>query len=182
MTGPSYIPSNKAVALVIRSVVVALLSACFTPGGSVWELLPSLREEHGPQLVVSLDPLQPVLSVLHSVGVSPTPDNIRGIGVVVLVYAHEVLVDLVRFAWLASLAHSTRRRGQIEGHHRLLGDVYGNVPSVPVDMYDVLYHIWVRCQCAFEVCVPEVLSHLYNSWALYLYTLDIGFKWCVVWL
>ncbi|MFM7978240.1 MAG: hypothetical protein ACKPKO_02900, partial [Candidatus Fonsibacter sp.] len=60
-----------------------------------------------------------------------------------MVSAHEVLVDIVRLAWLASLSHSTKRRGQIEGHHRLLGDIYGNALSVLVDMYDVIYIILV---------------------------------------
>ena len=61
-------------------------------------LLPRLCEEHDPQLVVPLDPLQPILSGLQFVGVPPTPDKICGIGVVVLVSAYKVLVDLLRLA------------------------------------------------------------------------------------
>ena len=55
-----------------------------------------------------------------------------GIGVVVWVYAYEVLVGLVCLTWLASLTYATKLLGQVESEHCLLYDVMCRVPSYVV--------------------------------------------------
>ena len=80
----------------------------------IWVLLPRLREEHDPHLVLPLDPPSACCKSLD-------------ISAGVLVSAHKLVVHLVRLAWFASLPYLPERRGQIEGHDHLLGNVLGDV-------------------------------------------------------
>ena len=73
----------------------------------VW--LSRLREEHDPQLVVSLDPSYSLLPIDQLVGVSPGPDKVIGISVAILLYAKAVLVDLLCLTGLSSLSYATDR-------------------------------------------------------------------------
>ena len=73
-----------------------------------WVSLP--HDEHHPQFVVSLDPRESLLPLYQSVGELHCLEIVLGIGVVVMVDASEVLVDLACLTWLASMRPNAEGR------------------------------------------------------------------------
>ena len=106
-----------------------------------------LREEHDPQLVLPLDSL---FVFFRSLGVCAG----------VLVSAYKVIVHLIRLSWFASLPYVPERRGQIEGHDNLLGDVSGDVPGFLADLYDAFDLLSVGFGSAIEVSVLNIFEQL----------------------
>ena len=72
------------------------------------------------------------------------------------------------------------RRGQIEGHEHLLGDVSVDVLVLLVDLYDAFDLLSVGFGSAIGVFVLKVLSILYDAWntSVYIYYLYVYICMC----